>query len=100
MNRPLLFLLAALAAAPLLHADEPTRALQNELKAQGFYSGEVDGVSGPALAAALKRYQIRNGLEVTGTATPETLNALNVGGGTAPKTDAGPSPAAPIPSGD
>jgi peptidoglycan hydrolase-like protein with peptidoglycan-binding domain len=100
MNRPLLLLFACLLAAPLLHADEPTRALQSELKEQGFYSGEVDGISGPALSAALKRYQIRNGLEVTGTATPETLNALNVGGGAAPRAGAQPSPAAPVPSGD
>jgi peptidoglycan hydrolase-like protein with peptidoglycan-binding domain len=102
MNRSLLLLLLAalLAAPPLLLADEPTRALQNELKAQGFYYGEVDGISGPALAAALKRYQIRNGLEVTGTATPETLNALNVGGGAARTAEAEPSPAAPVPSGD
>ncbi|HEV7403733.1 MAG TPA: peptidoglycan-binding domain-containing protein [Chthoniobacteraceae bacterium] len=101
MTRPLLLLLLlALTAPPLLRADEPTRALQNELKAQGFYYGEVDGISGPALAAALKRYQIRNGLEVTGTPTPETLGALNVGVGTAPKPEAEPSPAAPVGSGD
>jgi peptidoglycan hydrolase-like protein with peptidoglycan-binding domain len=100
MNRPLLLLLACVLAAPALRADEPTRALQNELKAQGFYYGEVDGTSGPGLAAALKRYQIRNGLEVTGTATPETLNALNVGGGVVPRAEAEPSPAAPVPSGD
>ncbi len=81
-------------------ADEPTKALQNELKAQGFYSGEIDGVSGPALAAALKRYQIRNGLEVTGTATAETIKALNAGPGPVPTPEAEPSPAAPIPSGD
>jgi peptidoglycan hydrolase-like protein with peptidoglycan-binding domain len=100
MNRPLLLLLVSLLAAPILRADEPTRALQNELKAQGFYYGEVDGISGPGLAAALRRYQIRNGLEVTGTATAETLNALNVGGGAAPRAEAEPSPAAPVPSGD
>lgn len=96
----IILLLALLATSPLLRADEPTRALQNELKSQGFYSGEIDGISGPSLTAALKRYQIRNGLEVTGTATPETLAALNVGGGSAPKPEAEPSPAAPVPSGD
>lgn len=100
MKHPTLLLLLALLAASPLRADEPTRALQNELKAQGFYYGEIDGISGPALAAALKRYQIRNGLEVTGTVTPETLSALNVGGGTA-RPEAEPSPAAaPIPLGD
>jgi peptidoglycan hydrolase-like protein with peptidoglycan-binding domain len=100
MNRSILLLLLALTAAPLLRADEPTRALQNELKAQGFYYGEIDGISGPGLTAALKRFQIRNGLEVTGTATAETLNALNVGGGTASRAPAEPSPAEPVPSGD
>ena len=104
MNRLLLVPFLCLLAAPL-RADEPTRALQSELKAQGFYYGEIDGASGPALGAAIKRYQIRNGLEVTGTATPETMQSLNLGNSPKPANAPVPglapaperSPAEPIP---
>src|SRR4051812_3923715 len=95
MKRLSFLLLGCVLAASPLHADEKTRALQSELKSQGFYYGEIDGAAGPALSAAIKRYQIRNGLEVTGTATPETLQALNLGGGPAPAPER--SPAEPVP---
>ena len=76
-------------------ADEKTRAAQAELKNQGFYYGESDGNFGSETSAAIKRFQIRNGLEVTGTLTQQTLEAL----GLAESTDAAPRavtpPAAP-----
>jgi len=71
------------AAAVL--ADEQVRAVQEQLKNQGFYYGEVDGNSGPETSAAISRYQIRNGLKVTGNLTKETLASLNLPGGSAPK---------------
>ena len=80
----LLLLLAAFA-----HADELTKSVQTELKSQGFFYTEVTGVNGPETVAAIKRYQIRNGLEVTGTLTKETLEALNIQGN---------APAAPAPA--
>jgi len=77
MSRAILFLLLAATAA---WADELTRSVQSALKEQGFFYGEATGASGPETAAAVKRYQIRNGLEVTGTLTKETLDSLGVSG--------------------
>lgn len=61
-------------------ADQATRELQAELQALGFYYGTVDGEAGPETQAALRRYQIRNGLPVTGVADEETLYSLRKGG--------------------
>ncbi|WP_066426617.1 glucose-6-phosphate dehydrogenase assembly protein OpcA [Anabaena sp. 4-3] len=46
------------------------------LAALGFYHGPIDGILGPQTDAALRQVQIKYGLSVTGTATPETLNKL------------------------
>lgn len=72
----------ALYAAAIASPDDQLSRVQEQLKEQGFYYGTVDGEFGGETSAAIKRYQIRNGLEVTGTLTQETLKALNVGGGT------------------
>lgn len=76
--RPCLFALLAFAAAA--HADELTKNVQGSLKEQGFFYGDVTGVNGPETIAAVKRFQIRNGLEVTGTINKETLDALKLEG--------------------
>jgi peptidoglycan hydrolase-like protein with peptidoglycan-binding domain len=68
----------ALTVAAL--GDELVKSAQAELKSQGFYYGEVTGVNSPETVAAVKRFQIRNGLEVTGTLSKETLEGLGVGG--------------------
>jgi peptidoglycan hydrolase-like protein with peptidoglycan-binding domain len=59
-------------------ADDSTRALQQKLKDQGFYYGDVNGQPGAETAAALRRYQIRYGLRVTGEANDETLRAMGL----------------------
>ncbi len=59
-------------------ADEVTRNAQAELKSEGFFYGEADGNLTTETSAALKRYQIRNGLEVTGTLTHQTLETLGL----------------------
>ena len=70
-------LLSLLTLVPCLaFASDQTRDVQTELKSQGFYYGEITGDVNAETTAALKRYQIRNGLEVTGTATKDTLNWL------------------------
>jgi peptidoglycan hydrolase-like protein with peptidoglycan-binding domain len=75
---PLLtFLLLGMAT---LRAEDQTRNVQMMLKNEGFYYGDIDGKSGSELSAAVRRYQIRNGLEVTGALNPETLGALGIGG--------------------
>jgi peptidoglycan hydrolase-like protein with peptidoglycan-binding domain len=69
-----------LALSVAAFGDELVKSAQAELKSQGFFYGEVTGVNSPETVAAVKRFQIRNGLEVTGTLTKETLDALGVSG--------------------
>jgi peptidoglycan hydrolase-like protein with peptidoglycan-binding domain len=79
MKRFFLCLVAvSLAAAGSLRADENVRALQSRLKAGGFYFGEVNGNYDSDTAAAVTRYQIRNGLQITGNLDPQTSHALGV----------------------
>jgi hypothetical protein len=102
MNKIALGFLFAWLVGPVSLFAADIRDVQTELKSQGFYYGEVDGQSGGETAAAIKRYQIRNGLEVTGTANKETLEALGIGGGAgssvAPKTSRPTTPAPPVAS--
>ncbi|MBE2993824.1 peptidoglycan-binding protein [Sphingomonas sp. CFBP 13603] len=57
------------------------RRVQIALKAQDLYSGAVDGVVRPALRSALRKFQKARGLDVTGTITSPTLDALMVSSG-------------------
>ena len=52
------------------------RAAQTELRQQGFYFGDPDGVYNDQTAAALTRYQIRHGLQITGQLDAPTARAL------------------------
>jgi peptidoglycan hydrolase-like protein with peptidoglycan-binding domain len=74
---PLALLFLALATGG--RADDRLRDVQTELKSLGFYYGEVNGQNSGETSAAIRRYQIRNGLEVTGTLTDETIKALGIG---------------------
>ena len=85
MKRIVLLLLLILGAS--VHADELTKRVQTELKELGFYYSEVTGINNAETVAALRRYQIRNGLEVTGTLNKGTLEALGMG------DSKGPAPA-------
>jgi peptidoglycan hydrolase-like protein with peptidoglycan-binding domain len=58
-------------------ADDNIRQVQEKLREGGFFSGEIDGAYSTELAAALVRYQIRNGLPITGQLDLETSNALS-----------------------
>jgi len=79
MKRFLLcFLFFSLGAVGSLRADENIRALQSRLKAGGFYFGEVNGRYDSDTAAAVTRYQIRNGLQITGKLDAPTRQALGV----------------------
>jgi len=73
---PLLLLCVMMANS--LWADDLTRAIQQRLKDQGFYYGEVDGQGGEETSAAIRRYQIRYGLRVTGQLNDETLHSLGM----------------------
>ena len=65
---------AAPSAAARVSAD--VAALQAALRAEGLYGGSVDGVTGPATRAAVRRLQARHGLAVDGIAGPRTRRAL------------------------
>src|SRR5258706_5543382 len=52
------------------------RAVQEKLRDSGLYFGEIDGAYSSEVAAALGRYQIRNGLPITGQLDVETAKAL------------------------
>jgi peptidoglycan hydrolase-like protein with peptidoglycan-binding domain len=77
MKRPLLHLVITMCAASLVHADQSIRSLQQTLKDQGFYYGTVTGEKSAETTAAIRRYQIRNGLKVTGEIDEETTRSLN-----------------------
>ncbi|HEX8295782.1 MAG TPA: peptidoglycan-binding domain-containing protein [Chthoniobacteraceae bacterium] len=78
-------------------ADEQVRQAQTELKAQGFYYGEITGQASTETSAAVRRYQIRHGLEVTGTLTKETLNSLGGSPSGASTQATRPAPVQPRP---
>ena len=54
------------------------RQVQERLQAAGFAPGPLDGQLGPQTRAALRRYQQRKGLRVTGNPDPQTLKALRI----------------------
>src|SRR5260370_36966988 len=62
----------------LLHADQLVERVQQVLKDQGFYYGEINGETNANLTAAIRRYQIRNGLQVSGELNSETLQSLGI----------------------
>jgi peptidoglycan hydrolase-like protein with peptidoglycan-binding domain len=95
---PVLVALSLLGVAAF--ADDRVREAQTELKRQGFYYGEVDGQEGAETSAAIRRFQIRNGLEVTGKLDVKTLDALDADQAAselpvAPPSDAPAPPATP-----
>lgn len=55
---------------------EMVRAAQRELRDEGYYSGPIDGVSGPKTRASLREFQIDKDLPVTGTLNMETRDKL------------------------
>jgi peptidoglycan hydrolase-like protein with peptidoglycan-binding domain len=81
MNRTVLTIIASLfLMIAVARADETTRSVQAALKEQGFYYGDVNGQKDADTTAAIRRFQIRNGLQVTGEATSETLRSLGIRG--------------------
>ncbi len=84
MKRASFALLVFLLLGPgALRADQTTSAVQRALKDQGFYYGDVTGEKTADTTAAIRRYQIRNGLQITGQIDAETLRSLGVGSGAA-----------------
>jgi peptidoglycan hydrolase-like protein with peptidoglycan-binding domain len=87
-----LLLFVALVSA---RADDMIAGVQQSLKDQGFYYGEITGAKDADTIAAVRRYQIRNGLQVSGDLNEETMRSLKSAGTTPlPSTPAPPAPVA------
>src|SRR5213082_2682306 len=68
--------LGVLALSGLVLADPAIENVQQALKDQGFYYGEITGQKDADTTAAIRRYQIRNGLQITGDLNDETIKSL------------------------
>ena len=99
MNRQ--FFIAAvifLAGFSLAWADRAIESAQQKLKDQGFYYGEITGTKDADTTAAIRRYQIRNGLQITGELNAETQRSLGLASkpastpATRPAQTPGPTP--------
>ena len=77
-----------LSLTALVRADDNVREVQTKLSDEGCYFGEIDGAYSSDFSTALSRYQIRNGLPITGQLDAETSKALGA------KPAVGPSTAA------
>jgi len=86
-------LLCTLLLAVSAFASNQIRNVQTELKDQGFYYGDITGNESAELTAAIRRYQIRNGLEVTGTLNGPTLRSLGIEGAPTTAQTSKPTPA-------
>ena len=74
----LVFIALGLCGLRAVRADESVQAAQSRLKEDGFYFGEANGVYNDATGAAVARYQIRNGLAISGKLDSQTIQALGL----------------------
>ncbi len=58
--------------------DPAVTAAQTKLTQLGYYSGPIDGLFGPTTRDTVARYQTKQDLSVTGSLTPDTLEALGL----------------------
>jgi peptidoglycan hydrolase-like protein with peptidoglycan-binding domain len=65
-------------------ADPAISSAQQKLKDAGFYYGEITGEKDADTTAAIRRYQIRNGLRITGEMDAETRKSLGLASKPAP----------------
>src|SRR5713101_2956791 len=93
--------LVLLASVGPLSADQAIQNVQQALKDQGFYYGEITGTKDADTTAAIRRYQIRNGLQITGDLNEETVKCHVVDSSDAraiAKASLSPVPTAPYSS--
>ena len=91
MRRTTVYFVGALCVIGSVGADQTVQSVQQALKDQGFYYGNVTGEKSAETTAAVRRYQIRNGLQVTGQMNPETLRSLNVNSNLAASSQSAPA---------
>lgn len=85
------YFLAPVLLLASARADDQTREAQAALKAKGFYYGEAKGSADAEMDAAIRRFQIRSGIPVTGKLNAATLAALGL-------AERKPAPPAPEPA--
>ena len=85
------------AIVPTL-ADQSIADAQQALKDEGYYYGQITGQKDPDTTAAIRRYQIRNGLEITGDLDEQTLRSIRSGNKTASQSPAPQPRTAPSPA--
>src|SRR5205814_5085582 len=96
-----LTLVIFLVSFATIRADEVIAKAQQALKDQGFYYGEVTGEKNTATGDAIRRYQIRNGLAITGELNDETVRSLQSNAAASASTTArATAPSPPSPSND
>ena len=93
MKRKIVYFVVALFVMGSACADQTVQSLQQALKDQGFYYGNVTGEKSAETTAAVRRYQIRNGLKVTGEMDPQTLHSLNINSNSAASPQSSSKPA-------
>jgi len=93
MKRTIVYFVVALCVIGSVSADQTVQSVQQALKDQGFYYGNVTGENSGETTAAVRRYQIRNGLQVTGQMNPETLGSLKVSSNSAASSQSASKPA-------
>lgn len=69
-----------------VRGDDAVTSAQQALKDQGFYYGKITGRKDADTIAAIRRYQIRNGLKITGELNTETQRSLRLTPSAAPTT--------------
>jgi peptidoglycan hydrolase-like protein with peptidoglycan-binding domain len=79
MNGKIATVILAIALAQLTRADSTVQEAQQELKEQGYYFGQINGEKDADTIAAIRRFQIRSGLPITGELDEQTLRTLRSG---------------------
>ncbi len=74
--RKLLVVFLFAASLAVAQADQKISEAQQSLKDQGYFYGDVNGEKNTETTDAVRRYQIRNGLSVTGDLDDQTLAAI------------------------
>jgi|ERR1700736_6392639 len=90
-------LLIWMTATGVALADQSITDVQRALKDQGFYYGPITGQKDADTTAAIRRFQIRNGLQITGDLDDETLRSIKSAASAASQSPAASAPPMPPP---
>ena len=92
----LVLLLCGIFCPRLALANEETRRVQEELRKRHLFFRDIDGRPSSEYAAALKRYQARQGFSVTGVADEVTLYSRGIGEPSSPAEGGPDLPDVPV----